>query len=123
MSWKFYAVLVFMIFVFLYMTVFEIRARSKERSVKELQKKQDSLLNQTRQALQEKINITEEKSLTMDELRQMEGDIVFITPLNDWAKVMHYGLIYFGTEKNSLWQDIVGNYGTEWLAYRQEPKE
>ena len=60
----------------------------------------------------------EEKPLTIAELQQMEGNIVFITPLNDWAKVMRYGLIYFGTEKNSLWQDIVDDYGEKWLAYR-----
>ncbi|MBQ8248086.1 MAG: hypothetical protein IJZ42_13240 [Lachnospiraceae bacterium] len=66
---------------------------------------------------------TEEKPLTIAELQQMEGNIIFIMPLNDWAKVTHYGLVYFGTEKNSLWQDIVDDYGIKWWAYSQKPKE
>lgn len=63
------------------------------------------------------------KPLTLEELRHMEGEIVFITPLNDWAKVMHYGLVYFGTEKHSLWQDTICDYGEKWLAYKRKPME
>lgn len=69
------------------------------------------------------VKISNSIPLTIKELRQMEGEIVYITPLNDWAKIMPYGLLYFGTEKNSLWQDIIDNYGDKWLAYTQKPKE
>jgi hypothetical protein len=61
--------------------------------------------------------------LTLDELRQMVGDIVYCTPLNDWAKVTKYGLLFFGTEDYRSWREIEAGYGKTWLAYRRKPKD
>lgn len=58
--------------------------------------------------------------LTLDELQEMDGDIVYCTPLNDWAKVTKIGLLFFGTSDNIRWIDIITNYGKTWLAYRRK---
>lgn len=61
--------------------------------------------------------------LTLEELRKMEGDIVYCVPLNDWAKVVTYGLLFFGTDEYKNWNELIDGYGKKWLAYRHPPKE
>lgn len=64
----------------------------------------------------------QENPLTIDELQQMEGEIVFCTPMNDWAKITPYGFIYFGTEQKTPWKDLICSYSEKWLAYKQRPR-
>lgn len=68
--------------------------------------------------------------LTLDELVEIgvraengENIIVYCTPLNDWAKVFKFGLLFFGTEDYRSWPEIEDDYGKTWLAYRQKQKE
>ena len=68
--------------------------------------------------------------LTLEELVELgiraengENIIVYCTPLNDWAKVFKFGLLFFGTEDYRSWQEIEEDYGKTWLAYRQKPEE
>lgn len=68
--------------------------------------------------------------LTLDELVDLgfkaecgENIIVYCTPLNDWAKLFKYGLMFFGTEDYQSWPEIEKDYGKTWLAYRQKPEE
>lgn len=68
-----------------------------------------------------KANVVENKPLTLDELVNMQGEIVYCTPLNDWAKVTEYGLIYFGSTKTTSWAEIQREYRKFWLAYRNKP--
>lgn len=68
-----------------------------------------------------KKNVVENKPLTLNELVNMQGEIIYCTPLNDWAKIMHYGLVYFGTTKGTGWEEIYQHYGKTWLAYRNKP--
>ena len=65
----------------------------------------------------------ENKPLSLDELRQMDGEIVYCIPLNDWAKVTKYGLLFFGTEDYRSWREIEDSYGVLWWALRSKPKE
>ena len=41
---------------------------------------------------------------------------VWLEPLNDFARVTSYGLLYFGTDKPTLWEQCE-NIGTDWIAY------
>ena len=68
--------------------------------------------------------------LTLDDLVELgimaengENIIVYCTPLNDWAKVFKFGLLFFGTEEYRIWSEIEEDYGKTWLAYRQKPEE
>ena len=68
--------------------------------------------------------------LTLDDLVELgireengENIIVYCTPLNDWAKVFKFGLLFFGTEDYRSWPEIEEDYGKTWLAYRQKPAE
>ena len=61
--------------------------------------------------------------LTLEELREMVGEIVYVTPLNYWVKVARCGLIYFGSSCPSTWKEISSGYGDTWLAYRRRPEE
>ncbi len=61
--------------------------------------------------------------LTPDDLRKMEGRIVYCTPLNDWVKVTKTGILFFGTADYKGWCDIIADYGKTWLAYHRKPEE
>lgn len=67
--------------------------------------------------------------LTLDELVELgvraengENIYVYCTPLNDWAKVFKFGLLFFGTEDYQSWAQIDMDYGKRWLAYRHKPE-
>ena len=79
-------------------------------------------------ALREKAEREYPQPLTMEELRQMEGQPV-------WIKAKHYGIYadvvrilgkedgdaFIGFEINHRLQE--NGYGKTWLAYRHKPKE
>jgi hypothetical protein len=61
----------------------------------------------------------ENKALTLEELRGMDGDIAWVEPYHHWVKVVPYGILYFGSKEHNDFSD----YGETWLAYRHKPKE
>ena len=79
-------------------------------------------------ALREKAEREDPKPLTLDELRQLEGQPV-------WIKAKHYGIYadvvrilgkedgdaFIGFEINHRLQE--NGYGKTWFAYRNQPKE
>ena len=74
--------------------------------------------------------IKENQPLTLGDLVELgiraengENIIVYCTPLNDWAKVFKFGLLFFGTEGYRSWPEIEEEYGKTWLVYRQKPEE
>lgn len=83
------------------------------------------------QEVESKLKVLESNApLTLDELVEFgvrsengENIIVYCTPLNDWAKVFKFGLLFFGTEDYRSWPEIEADYSKTWLAYRQKPEE
>lgn len=76
------------------------------------------------------VGAEENEPLTLDELvdlgvRAESGEKIYVycTPLNDWAKVFKFGLLFFGTEDYQSWAQIDMDYGKRWLAYRHKPEE
>lgn len=61
--------------------------------------------------------------LTLDELRKMDGEIVFCIPPNEWAKPTEFGLQFFGQSITLKWHEILHKYGKTWTAYRRKPEE
>lgn len=55
--------------------------------------------------------------LPLADLKSRVGEIVYCLPMNDWAKVTPYGLLYFGVTDPSRWEDIEITYGDKWVAY------
>lgn len=55
--------------------------------------------------------------LPLNDLKRRVGEIVFCMPISEWAKVMPYGLLFFGVTDPSRWEDIESTYGEEWAAY------
>lgn len=71
------------------------------------------------------------KPLTLDELRQMDGEPVWVVPLGpnpDWVShwcLYHDGYVYPNsvTRKGVMYFYYTERYGEAWLAYRYKPKE
>ncbi len=58
--------------------------------------------------------------LTLEEIKREK--YVWLEPMKDWAKVVAYGLLYYGTEGYTKWSDLDG-LGRLFFAYRHKPKE
>lgn len=76
-------------------------------------------------ALREKEEREDPKPLTIDELKQMIGEPVYLVyafaePC-EWVVFDHHNDDGFGTPDNSWW--FAKGYGTAWIAYRHKPKE
>ena len=56
------------------------------------------------------------KALTMEELRQMDGEPVWLVNQNGGRWVIMSGAYLWDSRKNA-------DYGKTWLAYRQKPEE
>lgn len=89
-------------------------------TIMELEEADDIIMMiQTAPTINSQVNIP----LTLEELRGMEGRIVYCTPLNDWVKVTKIGILFFGTADYKSWSDIIADYGKIWMAYRRKPEE
>lgn len=70
----------------------------------------------------------ENKPLTLDELRAMEGEPAWISPHNEWMLVDRFesddGKEFVGfTTRNSCSRfELAKEYGETWTAYRRKPK-
>ena len=47
---------------------------------------------------------------------------IWFTPLNDWAKVTPFGVLFFGSEELMNWETLCEEWGYRFKAYRR-PKE
>ena len=79
-------------------------------------------------ALQEKAEREDPKPLTIEQLRQMDGEPVYIvdqckesTLLTGWIVFSHHHDDGFVPRGNAGWFSVSG-YGERWLAYRHKPK-
>ncbi len=88
-------------------------------------------------ALREKAEREDPKPLTIEELRQMDGEPVWVANLRT-PDQSEYCVIFFDTESYKIYGDKFGTaaipgientwypfktYEKEWLAYRHKPKE
>lgn len=65
------------------------------------------------------------KALTLDELRQMAGEPVWVV-WTDGRIESKWWIVNSGWWMDMFWDDhgnISNDYGTVWLAYRQKPEE
>lgn len=44
------------------------------------------------------------------------------TPLNDWAKVTPFGVLFFGSEELMNWETLCEEWGYRFKAYRRPPE-
>lgn len=76
-------------------------------------------------ALREKAEREDPKPLTLEELRHMDGEPVYIVYASaqpcEWVVFDHHNDDGFGTSDNSWW--FAKCYGKFWEAYRHKPKE
>lgn len=84
-------------------------------------------INRAITALREQEEQDNSKPLTLDELREMDGEPVWIegccissTRRNEWALVFEAGGFCRTSNGNIA---IFSLYGTGWLAYRHKPEE
>lgn len=83
---------------------------------------EDAVLMEAGRRFYNSLEAQKSEPLSLDELQAMVGEIIYLVPLNDWAKVVPYGLAYFGTEKTSIWSEVAPLYGEYWMAYRNKPR-
>ena len=46
---------------------------------------------------------------------------IWFTPLNDWAKVTPFGVLFFGSEELMTWETLCEEWGNRFKAYRRPP--
>ena len=47
---------------------------------------------------------------------------IWFTPLNDWAKVTPFGVLFFGSEELITWETLCEEWGHRFKAYRRPPE-
>ena len=47
---------------------------------------------------------------------------IWFTPLNDWAKVTPFGVLFFGSEELMNWETLCEEWGYRFKAYRSPPE-
>ena len=47
---------------------------------------------------------------------------IWFTPLNDWAKVTPFGVLFFGSEELMNWETLCEEWGDRFKAYRRPPE-
>ena len=47
---------------------------------------------------------------------------IWFTPLNDWAKVTPFGVLFFGAEELMSWETLCEEWGYRFKAYRRPPE-
>lgn len=48
--------------------------------------------------------------------------IAALSPLNDWAKVTPFGVLFFGSEELMNWETLCEEWGYGFKAYRRPPE-
>ena len=60
------------------------------------------------------------KPLTMGDAKKER--YIWFTPLNDWAKVTPFGVLFFGSEELMTWETLCEEWGYRFKAYRRPPE-
>ena len=47
---------------------------------------------------------------------------IWFTPLNDWAKVTPFGVLFFGSEELITWETLCEEWGYRFKAYHHLPE-
>ena len=47
---------------------------------------------------------------------------IWFTPLNDWAKVTPFGVLFFGSEELMNWETLCEEWGYRFKAYHRPPE-
>lgn len=47
---------------------------------------------------------------------------IWFTPLNDWAKVTSFGVLFFGSEELMSWETLCEEWGYRFKTYRRPPE-
>ena len=58
--------------------------------------------------------------LTMEDAKKER--YIWFTPLNDWAKVTPFGVLFFGSEELMTWETLCEDWGYRFKAYRRPPE-
>ena len=58
--------------------------------------------------------------LTLEDAKQER--YIWFTPLNDWAKVTSFGVLFFGSEELMSWETLCEEWGYRFKAYRRPPE-
>ena len=60
------------------------------------------------------------EALTMGDAKKER--YIWFTPLNDWAKVTPFGVLFFGSEELMTWETLCEEWGYRFKAYRRPPE-
>lgn len=60
------------------------------------------------------------EALTMEGAKKER--YIWFTPLNDWAKVTPFGVLFFGSEELMTWETLCEEWGYRFKAYRRPPE-
>lgn len=60
------------------------------------------------------------ESLTLEDAKKER--YIWFTPLNDWAKVTPFGVLFFGSEELMNWETLCEEWGYRFKAYRRPPE-
>ena len=60
------------------------------------------------------------EALTLEDAKKER--YIWFTPLNDWAKVTPFGVLFFGSEELMNWETLCEEWGYRFKAYRRPPE-
>ena len=60
------------------------------------------------------------EALTLEDAKKER--YIWFTPLNDWAKVTPFGMLFFGSEELMNWETLCEEWGYRFKAYRRPPE-
>lgn len=60
------------------------------------------------------------EALTLEDAKKER--YIWFTPLNDWAKVTSFGVLFFGAEELMSWETLCEEWGYRFKAYRRPPE-
>lgn len=58
-----------------------------------------------------------DEPLTLEDTKKER--YIWFTPLNDWAKVTSFGVLFFGSEELMSWETLCEEWGYRFKAYRR----
>ena len=60
------------------------------------------------------------EALTLEDAKKER--YIWFTPLNDWAKVTPFGVLFCGSEELMNWETLCEEWGYRFKAYRRPPE-
>lgn len=78
-------------------------------------------MDKVRKAVQNMPTLTpQNEPLTLEDAKKER--YIWFTPLNDWAKVTPFGVLFFGSEELMNWETLCEEWGYRFKAYRRPPE-